>query len=268
MINQSHIALDCRSILARSYLLLTLTTFGALSTIAIPSPLHAATPQEQAEAVLLPFLDLLTTPPSGEARACMLQCRVESLGDTRFPEGQLPQLEFALHPPGKLLLKFRTSDADFAACRDGQKAWIAPGSVLPSPEGRSTATEQTFPPMQLPFSGKQLAILPVLLEVSDKGTAPLESAACRVLDVRTRPEISRLLPPEASNWSARLWISPEGKPLRAGLRLPKNSLVLRIDTLNFTKELPSSIWTPPSNAQFLSPKDFEKATSQFLQGTR
>ncbi len=268
MINQSHIALDCRSILARCYLLLTLTTFFALSTIAIPSSLHAATPQEQAEAILLPFLDLLTSPPSGDARACTLQCRVESLGDTRFPDGQLPQLEFAFHPPGKLLLKLRTSDSDLAACRDGQKAWVAPGSVLPSPDSGSNATEQTFPPMQLPFSGKQLAILPVLLEVLDKGTAPLDSAACRVLDVRTRPEISRLLPPEAASWSVRLWISAEGKPLRAGLRLPKNSLVLRIDNMNFTKELPASVWTPPSNAKFLSPKDFEKATSQFLQGAR
>jgi hypothetical protein len=38
--------------------------------------------------------------------------------------------------------------------------------------------------------------------------------------------------------------------------------------MNFTKELPASVWTPPASAKFLSPKDFEKATSQFLQGAR
>lgn len=268
MINQPHSALDCSAILARCYLLLTLTAFSALSTLAIPFSASGATPAEQAEAILLPFLDLLTSPPSGQARACKLQCRVESLGDTRFPEGQLPSLEFALQPPGKLWLKLRSTDSEFSACRDGQKAWVAPESILPPQEGRPSSSEQTFPPMQLPFSGKQLAILPVLLEVLDKGTAPLESTPCRVLDVRARPEISQLLPPEASNWSVRLWLSPEGKPLRAGLRLPKHSLVLRIDKMEFTGALPTAFWTQPQNARLLSPKDFEKATSRFLQGTR
>jgi hypothetical protein len=267
MLNHSYIALDCRPILARCCLSLTLAAFWALSTLAGPTNSAAATPEEQAEAILLPFLDLLTSPPAGDARACRLLCRVESLSETRFPEGQWPNLEFALQPPGKLLVKLSSSHTDFAACRDGQKAWVAPGDIVP-PREAGSPSEKMFPPMQLPFSGKQLAILPVLLEVLDKGTATLESTVCRVLDVRTRPEVSRLLPPEAASWSVRLWVSPEGKPLRAGVRLPNHSLVVRIDRMDFTRELPPTLWTQPKDGRLLSPGDFEKATTQLLQAAR
>jgi hypothetical protein len=122
--------------------------------------------------------------------------------------------------------------------------------------------------MQLPFSGKQLAILPVLLEVLDKGNSPLEGSNCRVLDVRTRPEISKLLPPEAGNWSVRLWLNPNGKPVRAGIRLPNQSLVVRVDKMDFTKELPPSLWSRPADAKSVSPGEFEKAASRLLQGAR
>ena len=268
MINKPYFALDFRSILARSCRLLTLAAFSALSTLSIPSPrLLAATPDQQAENVLLPFLDLLTSPPAGEARACRLICRVESLGDVQFTEEKLPVFELALQPPGRLLLKLQTGETVIAACRDGQKAWVAPGAWLPPSDGQP-AKEQTFPPMQLPFSGKQLAILPVLLEVLDKGTAPLDGANCRVLDVRTRPEIGKRLPPEASGWSVRLWLNAEGKPVRAGIRLPKQSLVLRVDKLDFTKELASQVWSKPSDARLLEPGDFEKAVAHLLKGAR
>jgi hypothetical protein len=267
MINHPYLALDCRPILARCYLLLTLTTFSVLSTFAINSSAMAASPDEQANAVLLPFLDLLTAPPAGEARACRLLCRVEALGETKFTEGPMPTLEFALQPPEKFLLKLNSQDSNFAACRDGQKAWVTPSPVFPD-GGTSSPSNKTFPPIQLPFSGKQLGILPVLLEVLDKGTAPLDSTACRVLDVRTRPEISRLLPPEVSNWSVRLWLNPEGKPLRAGVRLPKHSIVLRVDKMDFSTELPASIWAQPSGARVVTPGDFEKVTERLLQGIR
>ena len=267
MINHPYVALDCRSILARCYLLLTLTTLSVLSTFAVTPSAIAATPDEQANAVLLPFLDLLTAPPAGDARACRMSFRVEALGETRFPEGQLPTLEFALQPPEKLLLKLNSQDTSFSACRDGQKAWVTPAAALP-PDGSPSSPDKTFPPLQLPFSGKQLGILPVLLEVLDKGTAPLDTTACRVLDVRTRPEISRLLPPEVSNWSVRLWLNPEGKPLRAGVRLPKHSIVLRVDKLDFSKDLPASLWTQPPGARLVTPGDFEKATERLLQGIR
>ena len=263
MRNKPHFALDFCSILARSYRLLTLAAFGVLSTLA-----PAATPDQQAEAVLLPFLDLLTSPPANEARACRLVCRVESLGDVQFADGTFPTFELALQPPGRLLLKLRTGATLLAACRDGQKAWVAPGTSLPPRDDNAAKKELQFPPMQLPFSGKQLAILPVLLEVQDKGTAPLDGATCRVLDVRTRPEIARLLPPEASGWSVRLWLNPEGRPLRAGVRLPKQSLVLRVDTMDFSKELPSQVWAQPSGARVLEPGDFEKVVAHLLGGSK
>jgi hypothetical protein len=122
--------------------------------------------------------------------------------------------------------------------------------------------------MQLPFSGKQLGMLPLLLEVQDKGASPLEGNPCKVLDVRLRPEIGGLLPPEAGGWSVRLWMDAQNKPVRAGVRFPKGSVVIRVDKLDFSKELPASQWTPVSGAKQVSPEDFEKAAARMLQGGR
>lgn len=229
----------------------------------------AVPPEQQAEKALMPFLDLLASPPAGDARACRLLCRVESLGDVQFSPENSPSLEFAIQPPGRLLIKIQNGPAEFTACRDGQKAWIAPGTLLDNIlRGEAPSKDKEFPPLQLPLSGKQLNILPVLLEVQDKGSSPLDGVTCRVLDVRLRPEIAGLLPPEASQWSTRLWLDNLGKPVRAGVRLPKTSLVFRVDKLDFSKELPASLWASPADARRVTPGDFEKAATRLLQGMK
>ncbi len=217
----------------------------------------------------MPFLDLLATPPSGEARACRLSCRVESLGEVHFAPENSPSLEVALQPPGRLLLKLRNGASEFTACRDGKKAWVASSAPLEELfQGQASSKGKEFSPLQLPFSGKQLGMLPLLLEVQDKGSSSLEGASCKVLDVRLRPEIGGLLPPEAGGWSVRLWLDAQSKPLRAGVRFPKNSVVLRVDKLDFSKDLPQSLWSPLSGAKQVSAEDFEKAASRMLQGGR
>ena len=236
---------------------------------ACPSNTLAAPPEQQAEKALMPFLDLLASPPAGEARACRLLCRVESMGDVQFSAENSPSLELAIHPPSRLLIKIQNGPAEFTACRDGQKAWLAPGTLLENIlRGEAPSKDKEFPPLQLPLSGKQLNILPVLLEVQDKGSAPLDGASCKVLDVRLRPEIGGLLPPEASQWSMRLWLDNLGKPVRAGVRLPKTSLVLRVDKIDFSKDLPASLWASPADARKVTPGDFEKAATRLLQGMK
>ncbi len=253
--------------LSKTVLVSTLLFVGLMLPAA--SILHAAPVEQQAEAVLMPFLDLLASPPSREARACRLRCRVESMGDAKFAPENAPSFELSFQPPEKLLLKVRFGDSDYAACRIGQKAWVTPASAVNTLlGGQSSSKNKEFPPMQIPLSGKQLGILPVLLEVQDKGTSPLEGTSCRVLDVRLRPEIGNLLPQEAGAWSVRMWLNPEGKPVRAGVRLPKNSMVLRIDHMEFSKDLPTTVWNQPEDAKSVTPGDFEKAASSLLHGAK
>jgi len=229
----------------------------------------AAPPEQQAEKALLPFLDLLASPPAGEARACRVLCRVESLGEVQFSPESSPTLEFAIQPPGRLLLKMQNGSTEFTACRDGQKAWVAPAALLENIlRGEAPSKDKEFSPLQLPLSGKQLSILPVLLEVQDKGSLPLDGTSCRVLDVRLRPEIGGLLPAEASQWSVRLWLDALGKPVRAGVRLPKTSLVFRVDKIDFSKDLPPALWSTPTDARKVTPGDFEKAATRLLQGMK
>ncbi len=268
MKNHPHPALVWRSFLARSLSLRT-SAFTLALLLSLSSPTaHCAAPAEQlAEAALMPFLDVLTSPPAGNAKAFHLRCRLESLGTQQYPQDALPSFEFALQPPGRLLFKIRLAETEFTACRDGQTAWVAPSAPLRPflDETTGSGSRKQFPSMQLPFSGKQLGMLPVLLDVQDKGSVALEGVGCQVLDVRIRPEISRLLPPEASEWALRLWLNGEGKPVRAGVRMPNNSLVLRVDQVEFTTALPANLWKAPEGAQQLSPEDFEKVATRLLR---
>lgn len=233
----------------------------------LPTKSQAATPEQQAEAALLPFLDVLCSPPANESRAFRVRGRLESIGALQFDSNNFPEFDFAIQPAGRMRLTFPIGSSIVTACRDGQKAWASPGALLSQlteslpPEGN----KKSFQPLQLPFSGKQLALLPVLLEVQDKGSAPIDGANCRVLDVRMRPEISRLLPSEAAAWSVRLWLNSEGKPARAGIRAPEGTAVLRIDQIQFASELPTNLWIQPADAKSMTPASFERIASRLLQ---
>jgi hypothetical protein len=129
-----------------------------------------------------------------------------------------------------------------------------------------TKQKKEFPPMEIPFSGRQLGMLPVLLEVQDKGPSPLDGINCRILDVRMQPEIAQIMPAEARGWALRLWINPQGRPARAGIRGPSSSAVVRIDSLQFVPKLPPQTWTPPNDAIQLTPAQFEALAGDLLQG--
>jgi hypothetical protein len=246
-------------------ILALLAAICALPAYPLKSP--AATPEQLAEAALLPFLDVLCSPPANDARAFRVQGKLESISTLQFEANNLPEFDFAIQPAGRMRLSFPIGGTTVTACRDGQKAWAAPGQLLgPLLENLpSQENKKIFQPLQLPFSGKQLGLLPVLLEVQDKGSAPLDGANCRVLDVRVRPEISRLLPSEAAAWSVRLWLTADGALKRAGIRTPEGSAVLRIDQIRFLPELPASLWSQPEDAKAMTPAAFEKIAARILQ---
>lgn len=246
----------------------TLALIAALCALpALPLKSLAATPEQQAEAALLPFLDVLCSPPANDARAFRIRGKLESISTLQFEANNLPEFDFAIQPAGRMRLSFPVGASVVTACRDGQKAWAAPapllGALLESIP--SDGNRKAFQPLQLPFSGKQLGLLPVLLEVQDKGSAPLDGSSCRILDVRMRPEISRLLPSEAAAWSVRLWITADGTLKRAGIRAPEGTAVLRIDQIQFLPELPASLWIQPEDAKAMTPAAFEKIAARILQ---
>jgi hypothetical protein len=250
-----------RSVLARSLFicggLLILTQIVA----------KAAQAEQQTEAALMPFLDVLASPPAGAARAFRIQGRLESLGARQFPAEQMPAFDFAVQPPMRMRLSFPLGDTQITACRNAQHAWAAPEVALKPVLDflRPSANRKVFQPIALPFSGKQLALLPVLLEVQDKGSSPLEGSACRVVDVRMQPALNQLLPQEAQRWALRLWLNTAGNPVRAGVTSPAGSAVVRVDQVEFSPELPSSLWATAENAKVLSPEDFEQIAEQLMK---
>jgi hypothetical protein len=249
-----------------------------LSLLLSPKSAHALEPREQAEAVLMPFLDVLASPPSGEARAFRIQGRLESL-NSQPPSPQPGQatsasqaFDFALQPPGRMRLSVPFAGGQITACRNGQRAWVAPAAaVRPLLAQLTTAQKQRsmqFPAMELPFSGRQLALLPALLEVQDKGNSPLDGSPCRILDVRMQPEIGNLMPAEVKGWALRLWVNPAGHPARAGIQGPGTSAVVRFDSVQFSAQLPAALWEVPADATSLTPAEFDALVGLLLQNSK
>lgn len=239
----------------------------------------------------MPFFDVLASPPAGKARAFRIQGRVESLGPISFVKSQgaspdagsapdltksLPAFEFALQAPDRLRLSVPVGETTIVSCRNQQQIWAAPGAQVrplldalrlagprPSPKERSV-----LQPMQIPFSGKHLAVLPILLEVQSRGQMPLDGESSRVLDIRIQPEIARMLPANIKAWAMRLWLNAQGRPARVGLQGPDGNAVVRVEHIDFAPQLADSLWEPPADAVTLTPAEFEDITHNLSKAVR
>jgi hypothetical protein len=250
--------------------------FSLLLTLCAPL-LTAGTPEQDAEAALMPFLDVLANPPSGKARAFRIRGRVESLGPLSFvPQGadasslapetlkNLPAFDFALQPPDRMRISVPLGDFSVTGCRNQQKLWATPGAQVqpllqmlkgqtrPRPHERSV-----LQPIRIPFSGKQLAMLPILLEVQSRGQSALDQTPSRVLDVRVQPDIGKLLPQEIGSWALRLWLNAQGRPARLGVQAPGGRAVVRIENIDLSPGFPDSFWMQPEDGVGLTPAEFE-----------
>ena len=92
----------------------------------------------------------------------------------------------------------------------------------------------------------------------------LDGVQCRVEDVTLMPELAKSL--DSGGWIARLWITPDHKPMRLTIARKGWNIVLRFDDVQFAKELPADTWKPtPDQAGDvlnLEPKEY----SRFLRG--
>jgi hypothetical protein len=122
--------------------------------------------------------------------------------------------------------------------------------------------------MQIPFSGKHLAMLPVLLDVQSRGQMPLDGVSSRVLDIRIQPDIARMLPADVKAWAMRLWLNAQGRPARIGLQGPDGNAVLRVDHIQFAPQFSDSTWAPPADAVTLTPAEFEDIAHSLSKAVR
>lgn len=252
-------------------------TLGVLSWTSGPLPAQSQSPEQDAEAALMPFLDVLANPPSGKSRAFRIRGRVESIGPLSFvPQGtdpanlpaegikNLPGFDFALQPPDRMRISVPVGDTLVTGCRSQQKLWASPGGrVQPLLEALKASPRpgrnerSVLQPIRLPFSGRQLAMLPLLLEVQGRGQASLDQNPARVLDVRIQPDIARMLPHEVKNWALRLWLNAQGRPARLGIQTPDGKAVIRIEQIDFSAGFPEQLWSVPEDAIALTPAEFE-----------
>lgn len=157
-------------------------------------------------------------------------------------------LELSLQPPDRLLLRTEYQETTFSVCRAGQDIWLTPGYLLEQffpflaaapPEKRDTAdAKKNLPPMVLPFSTKQLALLPILFKVEDAG----KLGGMRVLSVRLMRELARSV--GAEEWSARLWVSEQGELRRVEIQQPGWRAAFKVENLQLKPTLPNETWIP------------------------
>ncbi len=229
--------------------ILVVVTFILSMNLASANAAPLSSPDQDAHATLMPFLDALAQPPSGAARAFQIHGRVEAVAGVSFDREQ-PQFELAVEAPGRMRLQFPLGNTLIVACRNQQRIWASPGAqiqaLLAALPGPSKGVQ--LRPIQIPFTGKQLEIIPSLLQIQSKGDSPLDGTPCRVVDIRLLPQLALLLPPNLEGWALRMWISPQNRPARLGIQRPGGSAVIRVDGVHFAPALPPELWQAPADA--------------------
>jgi hypothetical protein len=212
---------------------------------------------------ITPFLSVFARDSKSDDRAFSLKARIEQ--GTDLPEElRGTKTELTLQAPDKLRLRGPLFGENYTLVRDGDRVWIAPGTV--ARELLDASSDKLPPPekkfklgnFQLPFPEKQLKLLTALLSVKDVGIEAIDGTECRVLDVTLMPELAKSF--EAQGWIARLWITADHKPARITLARKGWNIVLRIDELDFAPDFPSSTWAPAPSEDVLElkPSDYSR----------
>ncbi len=164
-----------------------------------------------------------------------------SLAGSRF--------DLAIQPPEQIILRGSYEGEPLAICRDGQEVWVSPGAkfetfrrppAAPAKSVKKKNLENGLSPLSIPFSPEQLVLLPILFQVADRGG----SDGVRILDVQLMPQLARHQ--HVEEWTARLTIDANGKPVRIEVSRPGWHIILKVEQLAYEKTLPASTWTPGS----------------------
>ena len=199
--------------------------------------------------VLMPFLNVFVETTTQPNRAFQLTGKLELLTDA--PPALIgSRAELAVQYPDRMKLHAPVLGEDLTICRRGDEIWVYPGSKA---EALMKAAAQTkklpkadkkfkLAPFSLPIPEQNLQLLPVLLQVKDVGSEPLDGQPCRVMDLYLMPELGKAL--KIKDWAARVWARPDGKPGRLALSRDKWNIVIRFENVQFAPKLPDSTWEP------------------------
>jgi hypothetical protein len=163
------------------------------------------------------------------------------------PEMTGMRVELALQPPDRVLIRFPYQNEPVTFCRDGQSVWITPNQppfdALAALPGESKKKKpQKLGPMVLPFPPQQLVLLPVLFQVKEAGG----EQGMRKIEAALMPELARGLGVE--EWSVQLTLDANGKPARIRVVGPGWHLAVRVETLDYARQLPEATWEPTGEA--------------------
>jgi hypothetical protein len=218
-----------------------------LLAAAAPAASAAENPYDLFAQTIAPFIDLFAG--DGRNKTMTLEVRIVSAVGLN-PKLPGVRATIALGMPDRFSLTAITRDDVVTLCRDGQKAWVAPGG--PAREiigklapGLLTAKEDAaahLADFALPIPRKQLVLLPVLFAIDDIGDQEIAGESCRVIDVRLMPELAQSLKTE--HWVARLWITSTRIPRRIQLQRGRTAVLVAIDELAFPPAFPDSTWAP------------------------
>lgn len=220
---------------------------------------------------LAPAIALFAKDTQNDGSALSLELTLQSVKKEGLPSaftelvagktGAPGTIKVVLQPPDRMLLEIPFQGMALRLCRDRQQIWAAPKPVMEA-LAVSTGYDLNAPkkrgaqlaPLRLPYSKKQLVLLPALFQVEDAG----ESPEGRVLEVRLLAEAGQA----AGQWRMLLTIGAEGKPVRFKLTGPDTELDLQIGRFEISKVSPE-IWAGGEvvhleAAQFI--ELFEKAT--------
>ncbi len=230
---------------------LRLTLAALLLTIPIATRAEEENRYDLLGKMLMPFVNVFAKTTTNPNRAFAFTARLEQLTDT--PPALLGiEADIAVQYPDKLRLHGPVLGEEITICRNGQDLWAFPGSKI-EPLLKAAASEKKLPkadrkfrlePFELPIPEKQFVLLPVLFQVKDIGSEPLDGEPCRVMDVFLMPELAKSL--KAQGWAARVWVRGDAKPARISVAKPGWNITVRFEHVEFAPKLPDSMWEPTS----------------------
>lgn len=161
-------------------------------------------------------------------------------------------VDFAFQGPDRLRLTAAVRDTRYALGRDGQELWLhMPArkfAILGSPDVPrfkrfpDERSDVQLPPMGLPVSRLQIALLPMMLDAVLEPAEEIGGTRCEVLSLTPGPKTAEMF--GAAGYRAKLWV-------RAGDRLPVRLAVtdgkqinaqLDFSQTRLTAPLPAGKW--------------------------
>lgn len=207
------------------------------------APLEAADAHDLVARALAPLVRPLTADASarGGLDATLRLTRLDAGG----ADGRAVTLRILFEAPSHVMVDGSYDGHRMVVCRDGQAVWAAPGAVvrplLDALDARGAARSVRLPDMVLPLNATEAALLPALLDVTDRGVETLDGVACRVVGVRLLDPLERSL--GVAGWSATAWIEAEGARLaRVEVAGPRWAGRLDVVALRAVTGFPDSVW--------------------------